>query len=111
MDLDPAAIAVAGDRSKRSAGLAQPTRDRPRHRELMLVGGAVLLYLWLLIRALGIEVTVSPCPTPPRRDLMAELRPEGPHRVTAADQALVDALSAGRPDGDTPGGQPVTAHC
>ena len=77
----------------------------------MLVGGAVLLYLWLLIRALGIDVTVFTMPDPTPAGPDGRATPEGPHRVTAADQALVDALSAGRPDGDTPGGQPVTAHC
>jgi hypothetical protein len=93
VDLDPAAIAVAGDRSKRSAGLAQPTRDRPRHRELMLVGGAALLYLWLLIRALGIEVTVFTMPDP------TAAGPDG--RATARRSA------SGHGGGPGVGGRPV----
>ncbi|ACV78389.1 hypothetical protein [Nakamurella multipartita] len=68
-----------------------PVAD-PRHRELMLIGGALLLNLRLLIRGSGTFVTVRTLPDPGRPDLIAVLRPEGTARVTPADRALLRAV-------------------
>jgi len=68
-----------------------PVAD-PRHRELMLIGGALLLNLRLLIRGSGTFVTVRTLPDPGRPDLIAVLRPEGTARVTPVDRDLLRAV-------------------
>ena len=72
-----------------------PPLAHPRHRPLMLNGGAALFNLRILIRGLGVRPAVRPVPDPTRRDLVAVLRLEGPRPVTADDRALVAAVLRG----------------
>ena len=78
-----------------------PQVANPRHRELMLAGGAVLLNLRILIRGLGVHPAVRTLPDPNRRDLIAVVRLEGIRPVTGDDRVLVDAMVNG------PNGHPL----
>jgi hypothetical protein len=80
-----------------------------RHRELMLVGGALLLNLRLLVRGMGAYVAVRIMPDPGQHDLVAVVRAEGAHPVTPDDRTLVDAVVAGR-NHRTPDARPVTPN-
>jgi hypothetical protein len=72
-----------------------PPLAHPRHRPLMLNGGAALFNLRILIRGLGVRPAVRAVPDPTRRDLVAVLHLEGPRPVTADDHALVAAVLHG----------------
>ena len=88
-------------------GTLPPVPD-PRHRELMLTGGALLLNLRVLIRGLGVHVAVQTMPDLTQRDLVAIVRLEGPRTITAEDRALVDAVLLDGPDAAPSGRDPVS---
>ena len=88
-------------------GNLPPVPD-PRHRELMLTGGALLLNLRVLIRGLGVHVAVQTMPDLTQRDLVAIVRLEGPRTITAEDRALVDAVLLDGPDAAPSGRDPVS---
>lgn len=85
-----------------------PAVSDPRHRELMLTGGALLLNLRVLIRGHGVHVAVQTMPDPTQRDLIAIVRPEGPRAITAEDQSMVDALLLAGSGNRLSGAGPVT---
>jgi hypothetical protein len=88
-------------------GNLPPVPD-PRHRELMVTGGALLLNLRVLIRGLGVHVAVQTMPDLTQRDLVAVVRLEGPRTITAEDRALVDAVLLDGPGTAPSGRDPVS---
>ena len=69
-----------------------PVAD-PDRRELLLACGAAVLNLRIAIRAMGVHAAVRLLPDADRRDLLAEIRPQGRIRPTPQDLELASAIA------------------